>query len=71
MKNPWMTKNPFLSIWLSAANSMLGAAQGHALNAARWQHRQWMNEYARAFTSIWLDPPRSARITKRRKRAGR
>ena len=66
-----MTKNPFLSMWLSAANSMLGAAQGHALNAARLQHQQWMNEYARAFTSFWLGSPPSTRITKRRKRVDR
>ena len=28
--NPWLKKNPLLSIWLSSANAMLGAARGQA-----------------------------------------
>lgn len=35
MKNPWTKKNPFLSLWLSAANSVLGSARGHATAAVR------------------------------------
>ena len=26
--NPWLKKNPLLSLWLSAANAMLGVARG-------------------------------------------
>ena len=31
--NPWLKKNPLLSIWLSTANAMMGAARGQALAA--------------------------------------
>jgi len=34
MKNPWTKKNPFMSIWLSGANSALGSARGRANTAA-------------------------------------
>jgi len=28
MKNPWVKKNPFMSMWLSGANKAAGAARG-------------------------------------------
>ena len=34
MRNPWLTKNPFMSAWLSAANRATGAARGHATATA-------------------------------------
>ena len=37
MKNPWLKKNPFLSMWLSGANSVLGSARGRATAEARRQ----------------------------------
>jgi hypothetical protein len=27
MKNPWLKKNPFMSMWLSGANSVAGSAR--------------------------------------------
>jgi hypothetical protein len=30
MKNPWIKKNPFLSMWLSGANAVGGAARSQA-----------------------------------------
>ncbi|MEO8122917.1 MAG: hypothetical protein ABI633_02600 [Burkholderiales bacterium] len=33
MKNPWIKKNPFMSMWLSTANSMMSSAKGHATAA--------------------------------------
>ena len=35
MKNPWIKKNPFMSMWLSGANKVAGAARGHATAAAK------------------------------------
>jgi len=35
MKNPWLKKNPFLSVWMSGANRVAGAARGHATAAIR------------------------------------
>jgi hypothetical protein len=37
MKNPWVKKNPFLSMWLSGANAVMGAARGHASAQAKRQ----------------------------------
>ena len=28
MRNPWLKKNPFMSLWLSGANRMMGTARG-------------------------------------------
>lgn len=33
MKNPWLQKNPFMSLWLSGANKLMSTARGQA-NAA-------------------------------------
>jgi hypothetical protein len=37
MKNPWVKKNPFLSMWLSGANAIIGSARGHATAQAKRQ----------------------------------
>ncbi|SAK45349.1 hypothetical protein AWB75_00770 [Caballeronia catudaia] len=37
MKNPWMKKNPFLSMWLSGANAVIGSARGRATAQAKRQ----------------------------------
>lgn len=37
MKNPWLKKNPFMSMWLSGANRIAGTVRGQArrqVNAA-------------------------------------
>ena len=43
MTNPWLKKNPFMSMWLSAANSMMNsmtsAARGQAAAAAKRQSK--------------------------------
>ena len=35
MKNPWTKKNPFMSMWLSGANSVMNRARGQATAAGR------------------------------------
>lgn len=37
MKNPWIRKNPFMSMWMSGANAVLGSARGRATAAGRRQ----------------------------------
>ena len=37
MKNPWVKKNPFLSMWLSDANAVIGSARGRATAQAKRQ----------------------------------
>jgi len=35
MKNPWLKKNPLVSMWLSGANKVAGAARAQATVAAK------------------------------------
>ena len=35
MKNPYTKKNPFMSMWLSGANKVAGAARGRAIAAVK------------------------------------
>ncbi|NUZ07878.1 hypothetical protein [Piscinibacter koreensis] len=35
MRNPWTKKNPFMSMWLSGANKVAGAARGQASAAVK------------------------------------
>ena len=37
MRNPWTTKNPFMSAWLSSANKAMGSARGQTATAAKRQ----------------------------------
>jgi len=37
MANPWLKKNPFMSMWLSTANRVAGTVRGHATVQARRQ----------------------------------
>jgi hypothetical protein len=71
MKNPWTRKNPFMSMWLSGANSALGRARGHATAAAKREVKKAASTGATVGTKqvlgFWanmLSPP----TTQRRKR---
>ncbi|HEX5803387.1 MAG TPA: hypothetical protein VFY24_10205 [Azospira sp.] len=37
MANPWLKKNPFMSMWLSGANRMAGVARAQATAQAKRQ----------------------------------
>lgn len=37
MQNPWLKKNPLMSMWLSGANRIAGTIRGHATAEARRQ----------------------------------
>jgi hypothetical protein len=37
MRNPWLKKNPAMSLFLSAANTWMGAARGHASRIMKQQ----------------------------------
>jgi hypothetical protein len=40
MKNPWTKKNPFMSMWLSAANSTIGSARAQSMAAVKRKTRR-------------------------------
>ena len=53
MRNPWVQKNPFLSAWLSAANTMTGAARGYASAEMHRQMAAAQAEMTRQMIDLW------------------
>jgi hypothetical protein len=54
MTNPWMKKNPFMSMWLSGANAVANRARGHATTAAKQQSGKIIKQVARFGIRTWL-----------------
>jgi hypothetical protein len=44
MANPWLKKNPFMSMWLSTANRVAGTLRGQATAEAKRQVRATISE---------------------------
>jgi len=53
MSNPWMKKNPLMSMWLSAANKAVGSARGQSAAAARRQVGAAQAEATRQIVDFW------------------
>ncbi len=61
MKNPWTAKNPFMSMWLSAANTAIGSARGLASAAVQREvnrathtaYNQAVEDWTRLLTAPW------------------
>lgn len=54
MRNPWTSKNPFMSLWLSAANTAAGRVRGQATRAANAQFATLTRESTRLWTDAWV-----------------
>ena len=52
--SPIIKANPFLSLWLSAANAWAGAARGLWLTAAQRQQAEAMESFLRETTRAWM-----------------
>ncbi len=64
MPNPWLKKNPFMSLWLSTANRVAGTLRGKATLQAQ---RQAKAAVAEAF-NLPAPPAPTAKTKPRRKR---
>lgn len=53
MKNPWLKKNPFMSMWLSGANTVLNSARGRATAEGKRQAAGMMAEGSRQMIRFW------------------
>jgi len=53
MRNPWTTKNPFMSAWLSSANRIMGSARGQAAAATKREVATAQAEVARQMVDFW------------------
>lgn len=68
MKNPWTKKNPYLSMWLSGANTIAGTARGKAIAEARRQASSIMTAGTKQMVEMWsgaLAPPGKRKRKKR------
>ncbi len=67
MSNPFATKNPFMSMWLSGANKVAGKGRGLWQAAARQQQSAMFREAGRMATSFWTGALKTPSSRKRRK----
>ena len=68
MRNPWISKNPFMSMWLSAANKSAGTARGIAASAAKRQVATAQADAMRQFLDFWAPQPTAVRSRKKARR---
>lgn len=53
MKDPWTKRNPLMSMWLSAANTVAGSARSRLTAAGRRQAPTMMNRGAAQAADFW------------------
>jgi hypothetical protein len=68
MSNPWLKKNPFMSMWLTAANKAAGSARGQATSALRREVAASQAEATRQVLDFWAGKPGSQAARKKRRR---
>ena len=68
MRNPWLKKNPFMSMWLSGANGIAGSMRGHATANAKRQVKTAVSEATRANLKLWSDAVKATTTKPRTKR---
>jgi hypothetical protein len=66
MSNPWLKKSPFMSMWLSAANSATGAARGRITAMAKRTAASGGALATSEWVKFWTTAPRAGRSKKRR-----
>jgi hypothetical protein len=67
MRNPWIKKNPLMSIWMSAANTVIGSARSRVTAEAKRQAATGMTQSAKQIARFWSGTlmPRRSRTRKR------
>lgn len=53
MSNPWTKKNPLMSLWLSAANKVMGSARGQASAAVKREVAASQSELQKQVQQFW------------------
>jgi hypothetical protein len=53
MSNPWLKKNPFMSMWLSGANSVANTARGRIAAEARRQSTTAIHKATHDMFALW------------------
>lgn len=71
MKNPWTKKNPYLSMWLSGANAVGGAARARATSEARRQAMTAYTDATKQVSDFWMQALTGKPAPAKRKRKSR
>jgi hypothetical protein len=53
MRNLFTSKNPFMSVWLSSANRIMGSARGQATAATKRQAASLQAEATKQIVDFW------------------
>ncbi|WP_250493213.1 hypothetical protein [Caballeronia sp. GAWG1-1] len=61
-------KNPFLSMWLSGANTVAGSVRGHATAAARRQTKTATRRSQKQVADFWTAAPTPPKATRKKRR---
>jgi hypothetical protein len=67
MSNPWSKKNPFMSMWLSGANALMGSARSRTVAEAKRQTSTFAAEGTRQMIKFWTGGMIATPKRKRRK----
>jgi hypothetical protein len=68
MSNPWLKKNPFMSMWLSTANRVAGSIRGTATAQVKRQVNATATEAANENVKLWSSALVGPAAKKTRKR---
>lgn len=67
MSNPWLKKNPFMSVWLSAANRVAGSIRSQATAQATRQVKAAATEAQNEAIKRWTAPATPTAAKKKRR----
>ena len=56
MTNPWMMKNPVISIWMSGANTAAGMARSAAAAEFGRAQAEATRQAVQFWTDVWMAP---------------
>jgi hypothetical protein len=68
MSNPWLKKNPFMSMWLSGVNSVANSARGQIAAGAKRQSTTAITKATNDMFSLWTGAMTSASTPKRKRK---
>jgi hypothetical protein len=68
MSNPWLKKNPFMSMWLSAFNSVAGSMRGRAMGQAKRQAKTATTKATKTIVDAWFGSTTPVPAKKKRRR---
>ena len=66
MSNPFLKKNPFMSMWLSEANRMAGTLRGQATAQAKRQINAAVTQATKEGVKLLTDTPALSKAKRRR-----